>query len=265
MKMAVFWDVAPCSLVDVDWCFRGAYCLHHQGRECWRWRQHLWNIAQFLPDYTAQYPSRLHARRRDNLKSHTKVSFVELFFTVSCFFSFVTAHSFLLEVRRRGLYSVEERFQKPQMFRYHSCTAVPRSFALRVSVREPGRSVSIVSDYGLQCWACVVLVCPDNLHQWIVRPDDLYDLAIEDLSLAEAKGFFLYRLRPDRSWGPPSLLYNGYRGPFPGVKRGLGVTLTTHPHLVPRSRMIRSYTSSPPWCCMACTGQLLSQLILKSW
>jgi hypothetical protein len=24
--------------------------------------------------------------------------------------------------------------------------------------------------------------------------------------------------RPDRLWGPPSLLYNGYRGPFPGSK-----------------------------------------------
>jgi hypothetical protein len=33
----------------------------------------------------------------------------------------------------------------------------------------------------------------------------------------------------------------------PGVKRGRGVTLTTHPLLVPRSRMSRSYTSSPPW------------------
>jgi hypothetical protein len=29
--MAVFWDVAPCSLVDIDRCFRGAYCLHYQG------------------------------------------------------------------------------------------------------------------------------------------------------------------------------------------------------------------------------------------
>jgi hypothetical protein len=31
-----------------------------------------------------------------------------------------------------------------------------------------------------------------------------------------------------------------------GVKRGRGVTLTTHLHLVPRSRMSKSYTSSPP-------------------
>jgi hypothetical protein len=33
---------------------------------------------------------------------------------------------------------------------------------------------------------------------------------------------------------------------FPGVKPGRGVTLTTHPNLVPRSRMSRSYTSSLP-------------------
>jgi hypothetical protein len=31
-----------------------------------------------------------------------------------------------------------------------------------------------------------------------------------------------------------------------GVKRGRGVTLTTHRPLVPRSRMSRNYTSSPP-------------------
>ena len=33
---------------------------------------------------------------------------------------------------------------------------------------------------------------------------------------------------PDRPWGPPSLLYNGYRS-FPGVNSGRGVTLTPHP------------------------------------
>jgi hypothetical protein len=31
MNMAVFWDVAPCGLVDIDRRLRGAYCLHHQG------------------------------------------------------------------------------------------------------------------------------------------------------------------------------------------------------------------------------------------
>jgi hypothetical protein len=34
----------------------------------------------------------------------------------------------------------------------------------------------------------------------------------------------IFRSRPDRPWGPPSLLYNGYRVSFPGVKRpGRGV------------------------------------------
>jgi hypothetical protein len=28
IKMTVFFDVAPCSLVDTDQCYRGAYCLH---------------------------------------------------------------------------------------------------------------------------------------------------------------------------------------------------------------------------------------------
>ena len=34
----------------------------------------------------------------------------------------------------------------------------------------------------------------------------------------------LFCTRPDRYWGPPSLLYNGYRVSFQGVKRpGRGV------------------------------------------
>jgi hypothetical protein len=26
-----FWNIAPCSLVEVDRHFRSAYCLHHKG------------------------------------------------------------------------------------------------------------------------------------------------------------------------------------------------------------------------------------------
>jgi hypothetical protein len=36
----------------------------------------------------------------------------------------------------------------------------------------------------------------------------------------------------------------GTEGPCPGLKRDRGVTLTTHPHLVPTLRMSRSYTFS---------------------
>jgi hypothetical protein len=31
LKMAVFWDVAPCSLVDINRRFREAYFFHHHG------------------------------------------------------------------------------------------------------------------------------------------------------------------------------------------------------------------------------------------
>jgi hypothetical protein len=40
----------------------------------------------------------------------------------------------------------------------------------------------------------------------------------------------------------------------PGLKRGRSMTLTTHPHIVPQSRMSMSYTSSPPSAFMACSG-----------
>jgi hypothetical protein len=43
----------------------------------------------------------------------------------------------------------------------------------------------------------------------------------------------------------------------PGVNRGRGVTLTTHPHLVQRLRMSSSYTSSPPRLLQACSGTSL--------
>jgi hypothetical protein len=43
----------------------------------------------------------------------------------------------------------------------------------------------------------------------------------------------IFRNRPDRPWGPPSLLFNGYRVSFPGVKRP-GRGFDRSPHLAPR-------------------------------
>jgi hypothetical protein len=52
----------------------------------------------------------------------------------------------------------------------------------------------------------------------------------------------------------------------PGVKRGRGVMLTTHPYLVPRLRVSRSYASSPPSSNMACSRTALLYLSLnKGW
>ena len=44
----------------------------------------------------------------------------------------------------------------------------------------------------------------------------------------ESGGGDIFCTCPDRPWGPPSLLYNGYLV-FPGVKSGRGVMLTPHP------------------------------------
>ena len=54
----------------------------------------------------------------------------------------------------------------------------------------------------------------------------------------------IFRTCPDRLWGPPSLLYNGYRV-FPGLKSGRGVTLTPHPLLVPWPRKSRALPLIP--------------------
>jgi hypothetical protein len=75
-------------------------------------------------------------------------------------------------------------------------------------------------------------------------------------SLAEAKDFSSSLCVQTSSEIHPASCTMGTGSPFPGVKRGLGVMLTTHPHLVPRLRMRRSYTSSPLSACMLYTGQL---------
>jgi hypothetical protein len=60
MKMIVFWDVAPCGIVEIDRLFRADYCLHHQSDDYDhpddRGSKHLSNNGQFLQDYTAQHP-----------------------------------------------------------------------------------------------------------------------------------------------------------------------------------------------------------------
>jgi hypothetical protein len=56
------------------------------------------------------------------------------------------------------------------------------------------------------------------------------------------KIFFSILQRLDQLWGPPSLLINGYRGALsPGAKR----PVTTHFHLMLRSRMVALYLHSP--------------------
>jgi hypothetical protein len=95
---------------------------------------------------------------------------------------------------------------------------------------EPGSSVSIVSGYWLD------------------------DRAIKVRCPAEAKDFSSNLCVQTGSGAHPASCTMDTGGPSPGVKRGRGVTLTIYLHLVPRSRMSRSYTSSPPSAFMACSG-----------
>jgi hypothetical protein len=55
--MTVFWDVAPCSLIEIYRRYSGAYCLHHN-RSDDEGSMYLWNVGKFLPDYMAQHPRR---------------------------------------------------------------------------------------------------------------------------------------------------------------------------------------------------------------
>jgi hypothetical protein len=55
-KFRVFYDVAPCSHVEVDRRLRCAYCLHRPGDGG---STHLWNVGTLQLDYTALHPRRL--------------------------------------------------------------------------------------------------------------------------------------------------------------------------------------------------------------
>jgi hypothetical protein len=88
--------------------------------------------------------------------------------------------------------------------------------------RSRGSSVSIMSDY------------------------ELDDRAIGVRSPAEAKDFSSNLCVQTGCGSHPASCTMGTGGPFLGVKRGRGVTLTTHRPLVPRSRMSRSYICASP-------------------
>ena len=75
----------------------------------------------------------------------------------------------------------------------------------------------------------------------------------------------ILRTRPDRPWGPPSLLHNGYWVSFPGVKRPeRGVDHL--PHLAPRFKeRVELYfypPSKPSWPVLRRTLEFASPCII---
>jgi hypothetical protein len=89
---------------------------------------------------------------------------------------------------------------------------------------------SIVADYGLDDWGSI----PDRGRGFFL--------------LASASRPALGPSQPPVQWVPGVL--------SPGVKRGRGVMLTTHPHLVPRLGM-RAIPPPPISSSMACSGTAL--------
>jgi hypothetical protein len=82
---------------------------------------------------------------------------------------------------------------------------------------------------------------------------EITDFMLKFLGASTATGYGLdgpvsisyYPQRPDGLWDPPSLLSNGSCGQFPWSLSGQAVKLTTHLHLVPRSRMWELYLQLP--------------------
>jgi hypothetical protein len=73
---------------------------------------------------------------------------------------------------------------------------------------------------------------------WVITS---YRLDVRDSIHGRGKRFFSTLQRPGRLWGPPNHLTNGRWRLFPLGQSGLGVMLTTHLHLMPRSRIVELY------------------------
>jgi hypothetical protein len=98
--MAVFWVLAPCSLVEVYQSFRGPCCIHHQGHEylihdqgdelpialmmeAAKISEPMLNFYQTTRCYNPE-DSNLHTHRRENLKSYNEV--IDLILIVYCLY-----------------------------------------------------------------------------------------------------------------------------------------------------------------------------------
>jgi hypothetical protein len=100
--------------------------------------------------------------------------------------------------------------------------------------REPGSSDNMVSGY------------------------ELDDRTIEVRSPAGTKNFSSNLCVQTSSGAHPDFCTMGTGGPFPGAKSQPGLDADHSPHLFPRSRMSRSYSSSPPSVFVVCGGTALA-------
>jgi hypothetical protein len=100
LKFRVLWAVAPCSHVEVDRRFKGAYCLHHQGADHCLWKSCFGNIPSKMRTFWMNYCC-IKALIKHNFKSfgsiqiHNGPLFVFIsFFSHFIFFRLLTYSSF---------------------------------------------------------------------------------------------------------------------------------------------------------------------------
>jgi hypothetical protein len=75
-----FWDIAPCSLVKVNWRFRGTYCRHHQGAahsSPWRLRQYVHIKRRSTSTRLHLIPERYHLKKKHSWSRRKIISFSE--------------------------------------------------------------------------------------------------------------------------------------------------------------------------------------------
>jgi hypothetical protein len=143
---------------------------------------------------------------------------------------------------------------EPGVFRTRNTSAVNRTVMVDCLYNRPGmgsnrRKIFLFSLTLYSFFPCTLYIFPP-----FVGLATGYMLDVREIGVRVPVGarFFSSPRLPDRLWGLPSLLSNGYRGLFPRWQIGRSVKQTTHLQLVPRSRTRGSiHPSTPPYILLA--------------
>jgi hypothetical protein len=123
LKMTAFWDIAACSLIEVDQRFRDAYCLRHQGD---------------FNNTTRRYISEgYHTRCHENLKSHIMHLLMNII--IVGLYSIISHNAYAKNIRIVGLYRYNLFFYYSVRNRDVICDKDLHNFALRKYMHKPNQ------------------------------------------------------------------------------------------------------------------------------